>query len=71
MKMRKAQTMVEYIIIVCIIAVSLIAVFTFLGRAIGRKTSGAAQALSETEGESAKQAVEEISAENLKQLGED
>ena len=35
-KLRKGQTMVEYIIIVCLIAVSLIAVFTYLSRAIGK-----------------------------------
>ena len=45
--LRKGQTMVEYIIIVCLIAVSLIAVFTYLSRAIGRKAAGAAEALSE------------------------
>ena len=70
-KLRKAQTMVEYIIIVCLIAISLIAVFTYLSRAIGRKASGAASALSETEGSSAQSAVESISEDSLKQLGED
>ena len=47
--LRKGQTMVEYIIIVCLIAVSLIAVFTYLSRAIGKKAAGAAGALSEEE----------------------
>ena len=69
--LRKGQTMVEYIIIVCLIAVSLIAVFTYLSRAIGRKAAGAADALSEQEGSNAKSAVENISEDNLKQLGED
>ncbi len=67
---RKGQTMVEYIIIVCLIAVSLIAVFTYLSRAIGKKASGAAGALSSEEGENARQAVEQISEESLKDLGE-
>ena len=69
--LRKGQTMVEYIIIVCLIAVSLIAVFTYLSRAIGRKAAGAADALSEQEGSNAKSAVENISEDSLKQLGED
>lgn len=70
-KFRKAQTMVEYIIIVCIIAVALISVFTFLARSIGKKAAGATAALSEQEGESAKSAAEGINEDSLKQLGED
>ena len=69
--LRKGQTMVEYIIIVCLIAVSLIAVFTYLSRAIGRKAAGAASALSEQEGGSAQGAVENISEDTIKQIGED
>jgi len=69
--LRKGQTMVEYIIIVCLIAVSLIAVFTYLSRAIGRKAAGAAEAISEQEGSSAKGAVENISEDTIKQIGED
>ena len=70
-KLRKGQTMVEYIIIVCLIAISLIAVFTYLSRAIGRKAAGAAGALSEQEGESAKSAADAISEASIKELGED
>jgi len=69
--LRKGQTMVEYIIIVCLIAVSLIAVFTYLSRAIGKKTAGATGALSAEEGDKAKAAAESISEDSLKQLGED
>ena len=69
--LRKGQTMVEYIIIVCLIAVSLIAVFTYLARAIGRKTAGATSALSEQEGDNARSAVENISEDTIKQIGED
>jgi Flp pilus assembly pilin Flp len=69
--LRKGQTMVEYIIIVCLIAVSLIAVFTYLSRAIGRKAAGAAEAISEQEGSNAKSAVENISEDTIKQIGED
>ena len=70
-KLRKGQTMVEYIIIVALIATSLIGVFTYVSRAIGRKGAGVASALSEQEGESAKQAVENISEESIKEIGED
>ena len=69
--LRKGQTMVEYIIIVCLIAVSLIAVFTYLSRAIGKKAAGAAEALSEEEGDKAKAAAESIDENTLKQIGED
>ena len=69
-KLRKAQTMIEYIIIVCLIAVSLVAVFTYLARAIGKKTAGAAEALSSEEGGKAKSAAESINEDSLKKLGE-
>ena len=69
--LRKGQTMVEYIIIVCLIAVSLIAVFTYLSRAIGKKAAGATSVLSEEEGDKAKSAAESIDENSLKQLGED
>ena len=73
-KLRKGQTMVEYIIIVCLIAVSLIAVFTFLSRAIGKKAAGATEALSEEEGSKARAAVEQMEEPDqvkpLKQIGE-
>ena len=68
--MRKAQTMVEYIIIVCLIAVSLIAVFTYLSRAIGRKAAGATEKLSAQEGQQAMEAVENISEDTIKNIGE-
>ncbi len=68
--LRKGQTMVEYIIIVCLIAVSLIAVFSYLARAIGKKTAGATEALSAEEGQKAKSAADSISEDSIKQLGE-
>ena len=68
--LKKGQTMVEYIIIVCLIAVSLIAVFTFLSRAIGKKTAGATEALSSEEGNKAKSAADAINEQTIRQLGE-
>ena len=69
--LRKGQTMVEYIIIVSLIAVALIGVFTYMSRAIGKKGAGIASSLSEEEGDKAKSAVESINEDSLKQLGED
>ena len=69
-KTRKGQTMVEYIIIVALIAISLIAVFTYLSRAIGKKTAGATEALSSEEGSKAKAAADAISEDTIKQIGE-
>lgn len=68
--LRKGQTMVEYIIIVCLIAVSLIAVFSYLARAIGKKTAGATEALSAEEGQKAKSAADSISEDSIRNLGE-
>jgi len=71
LKSKKGQTMVEYIIIVSLIAISLIAVFTYFSRAVGKKTAGAASALSASEGEKAQSAVESINTDTVKNLGED
>ena len=68
--LRKGQTMVEYIIIVALIAISLIAVFTYLSRAIGKKAAGATEVLSSQEGSSAKAAAEAISEDSVRNLGE-
>lgn len=69
--LRKGQTMVEYIIIVCLIAIALIAVFTYFSRAVGKKTAGATESLSASEGSSARSAAEGINQDSaLKQLGE-
>ena len=67
---RRGQTMVEYIIIIVLIAISLIAVFTYLSRAIGKKAAGATEALSSEEGAKAKNAAESIDESKIKQLGE-
>ena len=67
---KKGQTMVEYIIIVALIAISLIAVFSYFSRATGKKVAGATEAISSSEGSSAKSAAESISANSIKKLGE-
>ena len=69
-KSKKGQTMVEYIIIVALIAISLIAVFMYFGRGVGKKVAGATGAISEEEGNKAKDAVESIDENKLKRIGE-
>ena len=69
-KKRQGQTMVEYIIIVALIAIALISVFTYFSRAAGKKVAGATEALSAQEGQDAKNAAENISSDTLKNLGE-
>ncbi len=69
--LRKGQTMVEYIIIVVLIAITLISVFTYLSRAIGRKAAGAASALSEQEGATAYEKLDEINEGSIQAIGED
>ena len=70
-KFKKGQTMVEYIIIITIIAISLIAVFTYFSRGVGKKVAGATEAISESEGSNAKSAVENIDTDTIKKIGED
>jgi len=43
--MKKGQTMVEYIIIVGLIAISLIGIFTFFGKTLHKKVKGAGESL--------------------------
>ena len=69
-KHKKGQTMLEYIIIVVLIAVSLIAVFTYFGRATAKKVAGATEAISEKEGAEAREAADNINEETIKKLGE-
>ena len=72
-KSKKGQTMVEYIIIVALIAISLIAVFTYFGKATAKKVAGATEMIDNDLGSKAKQAVESIDdpddPKNIKELG--
>ena len=64
------QAILEYIIIIVLIAISLIAVFTYFGRGVGKKVAGATSAISQEEGDKAKQAVESLDENTIKRLGE-
>ncbi len=72
-KSKKGQTMVEYIIIVALIAISLIAVFTYFGKATAKKVAGATEAIDSNLGSKAQSAVDAIddpaSPKNIKDLG--
>lgn len=70
-KFKKGQTMVEYTIIITLIAISLIAVFTYFSRGVGKKVAGATEAISESEGSNAKSAVENIDTDTIRKIGED
>ena len=68
-KSKKGQTMVEYIIIVALVAISLIAVFTYYGRATGKKVAGAAAAICEEGVNKAQEAVEWSDENAIQKLG--
>ena len=68
---RRGQTMVEYIIIVVLIAITLIVLFSKLSRATGTKIAGATSALDTTEGANAVTALGNINENNLRNLKQD
>ncbi len=72
LKSRKGQTMVEYIIIVVLIAITLLTLVGFFGKSIAKKFSGATSALDEEVGSEAQDAYNDIGdgADTLKRLDE-
>lgn len=71
-KMRKGQTMVEYILIVCLIAISLIGVLMYFGKGVGEKFVGATDAISDRYGSEAKSELDSsMTQEGLRRLGSD
>lgn len=72
-KSRKGQTMVEYIIIVVLIAITLLTLVGFFGKAIAKKFSGATSALDEEVGSEAQDAYNDLDepGERIKTLSED
>ena len=63
-KMKKGQTMVEYIIIVALIAIALVGVFSFFGKTVHKKVAGAAETLTN------EKAGEYQGEQQIKDLGE-
>ena len=64
-KMKKGQTMVEYIIIVVLIAIALVGIFSFFGKTVHKKVKGAAETLTE------EKAGDTYDENKIKRLGED
>ena len=70
-KNKKGQTMLEYIIIVVLIAITLIGVFTYFGKATANKVAGATAAIDDEEGGKARQAAQAIEdPEEIKSIKE-
>ena len=68
---RQGQAMVEYIIIVVVIAVAALVMFGFSGDAIKQKMSAAVSALDEDLGSQAQSEASESSADQLRNLDAD
>lgn len=63
-KLKKGQTMVEYIIIVALIAIALVGIFSFFGKTVHKKVKGAAETLTE------EKAGDTYDENKIKKLGE-
>lgn len=70
-KNRHGQTMVEYIIIVVLIAITLLVLFSRLSKATGRKIAGATSALDADVGSEAESLANEIDENKVKNLQPD
>ena len=70
-KNRRGQTMVEYIIIVVLIAITLLVLFSRLSKATGKKIAGATSALDSDVGSEAESLANEIDENKVKNLQTD
>ena len=68
---RNGQTMVEYIIIVVLIAITLLVLFSRLSKATGIKIAGATSALDSDTGSDAQTLADEIDENKVKDLKSD
>jgi len=68
---RRGQTMVEYIIIVVLIAITLLVLFSKLSKATGKKVAGATSALDSDVGSEAATLANEIDENKVKNLDTD
>ncbi len=71
LKKRSGQTMVEYIIIVVLIAITLLVLFSRLSKATGRKIAGATSALDADAGSEAESLAEDIDENKVRNLNPD
>ena len=68
-KRRSGQTMVEYIIIVVVIAIAALAVFGYFGGAVQEKVAGATSSIDSGEhGSAAQDEVQKTTSDSLKTL---
>ena len=70
-KSRRGQTMVEYIIIVAIIAIGDLVLFSIFGDTLKKKMSGVISTLDEDKGSEAQEQAEKSSADQLKTMDVD
>lgn len=68
---RNGQTMVEYIIIVVLIAITLIVLFSKFSKAVGTKVAGATSALDSDVGSEAQAEVDKINEDSVRNLKSD
>lgn len=69
-KSRRGQTMVEYIIIVAVIAIGCLVIFGIFGDTIKKKVSGVISSMDEDKGKEAQEEAQNESAELFKTLDE-
>jgi len=67
----KGQTMVEYIIIVALVAIGLLALFGLFGKSLGTKVSGVTSALDDRVGSDAQSEVDKLSGDRIRTLNAD
>ena len=70
-KSRRGQTMVEYIIIVAIIAIGGLVIFGIFGDTLKKKMSGVVSTLDDEKGSEAQAEAGKSSADQLKEMGDD
>jgi Flp pilus assembly pilin Flp len=70
-KRRNGQTMVEYIIIVALVAVGLIALFGYFSKAVGTKVSGVTSALDDGVGKDAQGEVDKLDGGRIRTFNAD
>ena len=68
---KNGQTMVEYIIIVVLIAISLLVLFGYLSKAAGKKVAGATSALDDEVGSEAASVADENPADKIRRFDTD